>query len=83
MGQGRYGRINGASTRWLPYLIWNGLGNGHGARFILGLTCETMWTLSMARKYPNLKFVVVSPGNTRGTQAPNNLPPAMQFMLKY
>ncbi len=43
----------------------------------------TMWTLSMARKYPNLKFVVVSPGNTQGTLAPNNLPPAMKFMLKY
>ena len=43
----------------------------------------TMWTLSMARKYPDLKFVVVSPGNTKGTLAPNNLPPAMQFMLKY
>ena len=43
----------------------------------------TMWTLSMARKYPNLKFVVVSPGNTKGTQAPNNLPPARQFMVKY
>ncbi len=43
----------------------------------------TMWTLSMARKHPDLKFVVMSPGNTKGTQAPNNLPPAMQFMLKY
>ena len=35
---------------------------------------ETMWTLSMARKYPALKFVVVSPGNTKGTQAPDSLP---------
>jgi NAD(P)-dependent dehydrogenase (short-subunit alcohol dehydrogenase family) len=43
----------------------------------------TMWTLSMAKKYPNIKFVVMSPGNTKGTQAPNNLPPAMKFMLKY
>ncbi len=43
----------------------------------------TMWTLSMARKHPELKFVVVSPGNTKGTQAPNNLPPAMQFMVKH
>ena len=43
----------------------------------------TMWMLSMARKYPDLKFVVMSPGNTKGTQAPNNLPPAMKFMLKY
>ena len=42
----------------------------------------TMWTLSMARKYPDLKFVVVSPGNTKGTLAPDNLPPAMKFMLK-
>jgi len=43
----------------------------------------TMWTLSMARKYPGLKFVAVSPGNTKGTLVANNLPPAMQFMLKY
>jgi|ERR1043166_1419254 NAD(P)-dependent dehydrogenase (short-subunit alcohol dehydrogenase family) len=42
----------------------------------------TMWALSMARKYPHLKFIVVSPGNTKGTQAPDNLPPAMRFMLK-
>ena len=41
-----------------------------------------MWTLSMARKYPKIKFVVMSPGNTKGTNAPNNLPPAMAFMLK-
>ncbi len=44
---------------------------------------ETMWTLSMARKYPKLKFVVVSPGNTTGTLAPDSLPPPMRFMLKF
>ncbi len=43
----------------------------------------TMWALSMARKYPHIKFVVMSPGNTGGTNAPDNLPPAMKFMLKY
>jgi NAD(P)-dependent dehydrogenase (short-subunit alcohol dehydrogenase family) len=42
-----------------------------------------LWTLAMARKYPDLKFVVMSPGNTGGTNAPDSLPPAMQFMLKY
>lgn len=42
----------------------------------------TMWMLSMARKYPDIKFIVMSPGNTKGTMAPNNLPPAMRFMLK-
>ncbi len=44
---------------------------------------ETMWTLSMARKYPKLKFVVVSPGNTTGTLAPDSLPPPMRFVLKF
>ena len=43
----------------------------------------TMWALSMARKHPDLKFVVMSPGNTKGTGAPDSLPPAMRFMLKY
>jgi NAD(P)-dependent dehydrogenase (short-subunit alcohol dehydrogenase family) len=43
----------------------------------------TLWTLSMARKYPGLKFIVVSPGNTKGTMAPNSLPPPMRIMLKY
>jgi NAD(P)-dependent dehydrogenase (short-subunit alcohol dehydrogenase family) len=43
----------------------------------------TMWTLSMARRYPDIRFVVMSPGNTGGTNAPDNLPPAMKFMLKY
>ena len=43
----------------------------------------TMWMLSMARRYPDLKFVVMSPGNTKGTLAPDNLPPAMKFLLKY
>jgi NAD(P)-dependent dehydrogenase (short-subunit alcohol dehydrogenase family) len=43
----------------------------------------TMWTLSMARKYPDIKFVVMSPGNTGGTNAPDSLPPPMKFMLKY
>jgi len=42
-----------------------------------------MWTLSMARKYPDLKFVAMSPGNTKGTGAPDSLPPAMKFMLNY
>jgi NAD(P)-dependent dehydrogenase (short-subunit alcohol dehydrogenase family) len=44
---------------------------------------ETMWTLSMARKYPRLKFVVVSPGNTKGTRAPDSLPTPMRLMLNY
>lgn len=44
---------------------------------------ETMWALSMARKYPELKFVAVSPGNTKGTQAADSLPTPMRFILNY
>ncbi len=35
----------------------------------------TMWALSMARKHPELKLsVVVSPGNTRGTDGSRQSP---------
>ena len=43
----------------------------------------TMWMFSMARKYPDLKFVAMSPGNTGGTNAPDNIPQPMKFMLTY
>ncbi len=43
----------------------------------------TMWMFSMARKYPDLKFVAMSPGNTGGTNAPENIPQPMKFMLTY
>jgi NAD(P)-dependent dehydrogenase (short-subunit alcohol dehydrogenase family) len=43
----------------------------------------TMWMFSMARKYPNLKFVAMSPGNTGGTGAPDSIPQPMKFMLTY
>lgn len=42
----------------------------------------SMWALSMARKYPDLKFMAMSPGNTRGTRAPDSLHPAMRFMVR-
>ena len=41
----------------------------------------TMWTLAMARKYPHIRFVAMGPGNTKGTAAPDSLPPFMKFML--
>ena len=43
----------------------------------------TMWMFSMARKYPDLKFVAMSPGNTGGTQVPDNIPQPMKFMITY
>jgi NAD(P)-dependent dehydrogenase (short-subunit alcohol dehydrogenase family) len=41
----------------------------------------TMWLFSMARKYPELKFVAMSPGNTAGTQAPDTIAQPMKFMV--
>lgn len=43
----------------------------------------TMWMFSMARKYPNLKFVAMSPGGTRGTEGNDHFPPLLKFMMKY
>jgi len=43
----------------------------------------TMWLFSMARKYPELKFVAMSPGNTAGTQAPDTIAQPMKFMVTY
>lgn len=33
----------------------------------------TLWTGSMARNHPNIRFIAVSPGNTSGTNVVNNL----------
>jgi len=43
----------------------------------------TMWMFSMARKYPDLKFVAMSPGSTSGTQGPDNFPPIIKFVMRY
>lgn len=42
-----------------------------------------MWMASLARKYPNVRFVTVSPGFTKGTEVMGNLPPGKRFMFKY
>jgi NAD(P)-dependent dehydrogenase (short-subunit alcohol dehydrogenase family) len=43
----------------------------------------TMWMFSMARKYPELKFVAMSPGSTSGTKGPDNFPPVLKFIMRY
>jgi NAD(P)-dependent dehydrogenase (short-subunit alcohol dehydrogenase family) len=39
-----------------------------------------MWMSSMARKYPDIRLVTVSPGGTSGTDVMKDLPPFMKFM---
>ena len=43
----------------------------------------TMWMSSMARRYPHIRFISMSPGGTSGTAAMDDLPPKMRFMFKY
>ena len=42
-----------------------------------------MWMGAMARKYPDIRFVTMSPGGTGGTEFMNDLPPVMKFMFTY
>lgn len=43
----------------------------------------TLWMSSMARKYPNIKFISMSPGGTRGTNGMNDLPFLKRIFLKH
>lgn len=43
----------------------------------------TMWMSSLSRKYPNIKFVSMSPGATSGTAAADNAAPLTKFMIKH
>ena len=42
-----------------------------------------MWMSSVARKNPELRLITVSPGNTKGTDAPNHVPLPLRLLLKY
>lgn len=42
-----------------------------------------LWMSSEARKNPNLRFITMSPGFTKGTAVMNDLPPNKRFMFKY
>lgn len=41
-----------------------------------------LWMSSVARQYPNVRFVTMSPGGTKGTQALNSLPLLKKFMFQ-
>lgn len=43
----------------------------------------TLWMSSMAKKYPNIRFISMSPGGTRGTQGFDDLPFLKRIMFKY
>ena len=42
-----------------------------------------LWMAYLARQYPDLRFITVSPGNTTGTQAADGLAPPLRFAAKY
>lgn len=51
----------------------------YGQAKLLGI----LWMASLARKYPDRQFVSVSPGNTTGTHAPDDLAPPFRFAAKH
>ena len=42
-----------------------------------------LWMAYLARQYPDRRFICVSPGNTTGTQAPNDLALPFRMAAKY
>lgn len=40
-----------------------------------------LWVSAMARKYPDIRFITVSPGSTSGTDVGNTLAPFMKLMF--
>jgi NAD(P)-dependent dehydrogenase (short-subunit alcohol dehydrogenase family) len=43
----------------------------------------TLWMSALARKYPDVKFISMSPGATQGTNVMNDLPFFQKLMYKY
>ena len=43
----------------------------------------TMWMSSMARKFPKIKFITMSPGGTRGTNGFDDMPFLQRIFFKY
>lgn len=41
-----------------------------------------MWLASLARKYPNIKFLSISPGSTKGTEVTGDLPKLQKYLIK-
>ncbi len=42
-----------------------------------------MWMAAMAPRHPGLRLVTMSPGSTRGTEGPNDLPLPLRLMMRY
>jgi NAD(P)-dependent dehydrogenase (short-subunit alcohol dehydrogenase family) len=53
--------------------------SAYGAAKYIG----ALWMSSLARRYPKLRLVTISPGGTKGTNAAESMPPAMRFFAKY
>ena len=51
----------------------------YGQAKLLGI----LWMAYLARQYPDRRFISVSPGNTTGTQAPNDLALPFRMAAKY
>ncbi len=58
-----------------------GASEGYGYGYIKYI--GALWTSANARKYPHIKFLSTSPGNTGGTETYNDLPLAHKLLSKF
>lgn len=54
-------------------------GDAYGSVKYIG----TLWTSSLSRKNPDVEFISISPGSTKGTAVADNVPGLTKFMFKY
>lgn len=52
--------------------------DNYGAAKLMG----ALWTMSMARKYPQMRFITVDPGMARGTSGTSSLPFAQKLFVE-
>ncbi len=84
MGMKRPKLVSSSVEDFVSIIDGSHYGNKFDANQAYGATkyVGVMWLASLAKKYPKIKFVSVSPGSTKGTEVTNDLPAIQRFMMK-
>lgn len=85
MGMKRPNLQNSSSEEFATVFDGSFFGDGFDPMQVYGVVKYggTLWMSSMARKNPNIRFISMSPGGTRGTQGFDDLPLIKRIMFKY
>lgn len=67
---------NGSVEEWISVADGTKFNDSSSYTDIYGATklAGALWTMSMARKYPNMRFMTIDPGMARGTSGTKTLP---------